>query len=125
MSIYQSAGYTYGTDLVYNFVVPNGSYTVRLMFGQPYDGGGPGTCSPFHPWHLPLDLETQGHLQIHNFDYGQSVNHQCATPNDAYLTAQVTDNRLEIAVRAVVPENSGAQTPAPLLNGLEIIPLAP
>jgi hypothetical protein len=122
IGVYQSSGYTYGTDLVYNFVVPNGDYKVRLMFGQPYDGKTASSCSPFNPtWHAPLDLETQGQTQIHNYDYGVAVNYTCATPTDEFIPATVTNNTLEIALRAVVPE-SVANTTSPLLNGLEVIP---
>jgi len=122
LAIYQSSGHTYGTDMVYNFVVPNGNYKIRLMFGQPYNGSSPSTCSPFPPsWHAPLDLETQGQTQIHNYDFGLPISYACATPVDQFIPAQVTNNTLEIALRAVVPEGSTA-TPSPALNGLEIIP---
>lgn len=122
ISVYQSSGYTYGSDLVYNFIVPNGNYKVRLMFGQPYDGANPSSCSPFNStWHAPLDLETQGQTQIHNYDYGLPINYACATPSDELIPATVTNNSLEIALRAVVPEGV-TNTTSPLLNGLEVIP---
>jgi hypothetical protein len=122
IAVYESGGYTYGTDLAYYFVLPNGNYKVRLMFGQPYNGASPATCSPFNQyWHAPLNLETQSQTQIHNFDFGLIANYQCATPVDEYIPATVTNNNLEIALRAAVPEGSTI-TPGPLLNGLEIIP---
>ncbi len=122
IAVYESGGYTYGTDLAYYFIVPNGNYKVRLMFGQPYNGASPSTCSPFNQsWHAPLDLETQGQTQIHNFDFGLIVNYQCATPVDEYIPATVTNNNLEIALRPVVPEGVNI-TPGPLLNGLQITP---
>ncbi|MBV8570189.1 MAG: hypothetical protein JO319_06235, partial [Acidobacteriaceae bacterium] len=71
--------------------------------------------------HAPLNLETQGQTQIHNFDFGLVVNHQCAVPTDEFIPATVTNNNLEIALRAVVPEGVNS-SPSPLLGGLEIIP---
>ncbi len=122
LAVYESDGHSYGTDMVYNLVVPNGNYKVRLMFGQPYNGGSPATCSPFPAdWHAPLDLETQGQTQIHNYDFGLPINYACATPIDEYIPAQVTNNNLDIALRAVIPEGSSS-TAAPALNGLEITP---
>jgi hypothetical protein len=122
INVYQSSGHTYGSDLVYNLVLPNGNYKVRLMFGQPYNGSSASTCSPFNQtWHAPLNLETQGQTQIHNFDFGLLVNYACATPTDEYIPATVTNNNLEVALRAVASDTQNIQ-PDPLLNGLEIIP---
>jgi len=123
LTVYESAGHTYGGDVVYNLIVPNGNYKVRLMFGQPYNGSSPSTCTPFpSSWHAPLDLETQGHIQIHDFDFGLPINYACATPVDEYIPAQVTNNTLEIALRPDVLESAGLLTPDPQLNGLEITP---
>ncbi|HLH04740.1 MAG TPA: choice-of-anchor D domain-containing protein [Bryobacteraceae bacterium] len=121
MSIYQGYFYSYGNDLYTQIVVPNGTYNVRFMFGQPYNGGSAQTCSPFPAtWHDYVSLELQNTIQVSNFDFGASIGHACAVPVDVNLTATVTNNVLEIALRGSVPD--GAPTTSPMLNGLEITP---
>ncbi len=125
IKIYQSTGYTYGDDIVYSFVVPNGNYKVRLLFGQPYNGCLTCAGTTFNPhWHAPLFLEANGQIGAHNYDFGKPINYLYATPVDAYIPAKVTNKTLYVAVRANVSDALAAMgiSPSPQINGLEIIP---
>lgn len=122
IGVYQSAANTYGSDIVYRFVVPNGNYKVRFMLGQLYDGGYSASgCTFAKKLHSPMMVEAQGVIQAHNFDMGASINYACATPVDIYIPAQVTDNNLIAALRVVVPDGQQG-TSAPEINGFEVIP---
>ncbi len=125
IKIYESAGYTYGDDVVYSFVVPNGNYKVRLLFGQIYNGCITCVGTTFNPnWHAPLFLEANGQIAAHNFDFGKPINYAYATPVDTYIPARVTNEKLYVAVRANVSDALAATgaSPSPQINGLEIIP---
>ncbi len=127
-NVYQSAGYTYGNDIVYSFVVPNGNYKVRVMFGQIYNGCNNLTvCVNYNPTvnvtsHRPLDLEANGQIAMHNYDFGLANNYLYAVPVDAYIPAQVTNNTLYVALRINLPDIPTSAAPLPLINGLEMIP---
>ncbi len=122
-SIYQSAGYTYGYDMVYSLVVPNGNYKVRMMLGQIYNGCNTSACTNFNStWHKPIHMEANGQIALHNYDFGLASNYAYATPVDVFIPAQVTNNMLTIAMRANLPDVATTAQPMPMLNGLEIIP---
>ena len=124
INIYQSSSHTYGDDMLYNFVVPNGNYKVRLLFGQPYNGCAQ-PCGTFNPtWHAPLFLEANGQIAAHNYDFGKPINYAYATPVDAFIPAQVTNGTLYVALRVNVPDSQAAYLviPSPSLNGIEIMP---
>ena len=119
--VYQSAGHTYGNDIVYSLIVPNGNYKVRLMLGQPYNGCS--GCATFDPtWHAPINLEANGQIAFHNFDFGLPISYAYATPIDVYIPAQVTNNSLTVALRINLPDVPISTQPSPNINGLEIIP---
>ena len=121
LPVYQSFSHTYGNDQVVHFFVPNGTYSVRLMFGQPYNGLRPWNCSPFPTkWHDHIGIEVQNTLVVKDYDFGTSINHACATPVDVRLPATVTNNELELALRNMVPDGSTDATSV-MFNGLEII----
>ena len=119
--IYQSSGHTYGDDLVYNFIVPNGNYKVRLLIGQLYNGCNP--CVTFNPtWHAPLHIEANSQIVLHNYDFGLPINYAFATPSDVYIPAMVTNNQLTVAMRANLPDVATTASPSPILSGLVITP---
>ena len=119
--VYQSNGYTYGDDLMYNFVVPNGNYKVRLMLAQPYNGCNP--CVTYNPnWRAPIHIEANGQIVLHSFDLGLPVGYAYATPVDVYIPAQVTNNQLTVALRAVLPDVPTTSSPSPILGGMVITP---
>ncbi len=121
LNIYQTTSYTYGNDQSFKLVVPNGTYSVRLMFGQPYNGQKPSACSPFPAqWHNYIGVEVQNAMVVKNFDFGASINHACAVPVDLKLPATVTNNTLELALRNTVPDGQTTGV-APQLSGIEII----
>ena len=126
IKVYQSSSHTYGDDLLYSFAVPNGNYKVRLLFGQPYNGHSCTTtpCTFDPNWHAPLFLEANGQIGAHNYDFGKPIAYEYATPVDAFIPAQVTNGSLYVALRSNVPDAQAVYgvTPAPQLNGLEIIP---
>ncbi len=121
--IYQTWGHTYGDDMVYTLAMSNGNYMVRLMFGQPY-AGHTGTFPS--DWHAPINLEANGQIAAHNYDFGIPINHQYATPVDNIIPATVTNGLLTVALRANVPAALATKdypvVPAPELNGIEVIP---
>lgn len=117
--VYQTTFYTYGNDIVGKFVVPNGNYQIRLMFGQPYYGNKPGSCTFSSTLHGPLLIEAQHAAAVRNFDFGAAVNHQCAVPTDLYIPATVTDNTLEFALRNT--SVAGQASASTLLSGFVIM----
>ncbi len=122
--VYQSVDYTWGNDIEYSIVVPNGHYKVRFMLGQPYNGVGTpgGTYSPQRHLHAPMHLEANGQIGAYNFDLGIATGYKWATPYDVYVPAIVSDNILTVAARGVAPDNVTDYNPTPQLAGLEIIP---
>lgn len=122
-SQYQSSGHTYGDDMVYRLIVPNGNYKIRMLFAQPYNGCQATSCASFSKaWHAPLHLEANGQIAAHNFDFGLPINYQFATPIDTYIPATVTDNTLYIALRINLPDQITTSIPSPSVNGLVISP---
>ena len=133
LSIYESLSYTYGSDFVYNFIVPNGNYKIRFMMGQPYDGS-PGYMTTFSlANHGRFDLEAQGMIGAHNFNFGLNeptgFKQIVGVPSDEYIPARVTGNNLEIAMRGVFYQadltafgTNCMSCMAPELSGLEIVP---
>lgn len=121
INIFQSGAYTYGSDVVYRFVVPNGNYKVRFMMGHPYNGAASSGCTFPATLHGPMMVDAQGQIAAHNYYFGKSINYACATPVDLYIPAQVTDNRLIAALRVVVPDGQQG-TSGPEIGGFEIIP---
>jgi hypothetical protein len=121
INIYQSAGYTYGSDVEYRFVVPNGNYKVRFLFGQPYQSRAWQNCTFGATLHAPAIVEAQDQTVAHNYDFGKSINYACATPVDLYVPAQVTNNTLKAAIRVIAPDGQQG-TSSPEINGFEIIP---
>jgi hypothetical protein len=101
-------------DMVYRFTVPNGRYKITLLFGQNECKGSfdPGTKAP-------VQIETQGKIVLHDFDWGEPVHHACNAPVTQDIPAVVTDDDLYFAIRCMV----AAHRPAiPLLNGFAITP---
>ena len=120
--VWQSSSHTYGNDIVYSFVVPNGNYKVRLMLAQPYNGC-TGACTAFNStWHAPMHLEANGQIAFHNFDFGVPINYAYATPVQVYIPAQVTNNNLYVALRINLPDMPTSAIPSPEIDGLEIMP---
>ena len=121
-NVYQSSGHTYGNDIVYSLIVPNGNYKVRVMLGQPYNGCS-APCGTFNPaWHAPLHIEANGQIALHNYDFGLPISYAFATPVDVFIPAQVTNNSLYVALRINLPDVPTQSQPSPAINGLEIIP---
>jgi hypothetical protein len=113
--------------------VPNGNYKVRLMMGTLYNGQPYYMTSFPYQWSGRLDLEAQGQIAAHNFNFGlnEPVGYTqiVGIPSDAYIPARVVNNTLEIAVRGVYLESdmsiygsSCSSCMSPGLNGLEVIP---
>lgn len=133
LAIYQSTGYTDGSDMLYRFIVPNGNYKVRSMFGQPYSGWAGYTTTISEIYHGRMNIEAQGQIAAHNYNFMATPVGQYdydATPSDAYIPARVTNNTLEIAVRGVWLQmddvyfnNTDCEScVGALLDGLEIVP---
>ncbi len=144
ISVYQSQFYSDGNDIFYNFIVPNGNYKVRMLFGQVWNGHG--YTDPTFPFFNPPgghdrnNLETQGNIVWHNFNFGLNqpgYEMVYATPNYVYLPAKVTNNTLEVGLYGVFFDadqystsqitggaagaNCGPECIAPSINGLEIV----
>lgn len=121
IAIYESAAYTYGSDIEYRLIVPNGNYKVRFLFGQLYNGSSATGCTMGPTQETPIMVDSQGQIVAHDFVYGLNVGSACAKPTDLFVPAQVTDNTLRVALR---PHTSDTWkvTASALLNGLEIIP---
>jgi hypothetical protein len=131
--VYQSAHGTYGSDLLYNFVVPNGNYKIRIMEGSLYDGLPYYTTTFSHTASGRMDLEAQGQIAAHNYDFAMNeppgYTRIVGVPSDTYIPAKVTNGFLQIALRGVYTQADvavyGSNCPscmAPGVNGLEVIP---
>jgi hypothetical protein len=119
-AIYQSVGYTYGADMNWRFLVPNGNYKVRFLMGQLYDG-----CTSncvIHPdGNSPLIVGVNGQLDAHWYLWGAQVNYQLATPWDYIAPAKVTDNVLSVTYGRINPDGDTYHAD-PQTSGIEIIP---
>jgi hypothetical protein len=144
-AVYESSIYTYGHDIVYNLVLPNGNYKCRFMLGQAWNGLRPPYGSfPESLTSSPSLFESQGIVRAHFYDWNWAANFQVATPTDVVIPATVINNTLVLAERSITPDTAitVASGLAPLyndayphlltelnneaksssLNGLEIIP---
>ncbi len=128
INIYNTFRYTEDDDLTYTLGVPNGNYKVRLMMGAPYNGHScPQPCT-YNVLEFPTDwgpyhLIANGQVAVHNFDFGLPISHKGATPSDAFIPAQVTNNQLSISVRGNRPDSMAGYAPVlPVLEGIEILP---
>lgn len=132
IAIYESVHYTYGGDLMYNLMVPNGNYKVRLMMGSSYSGQPYFATTFAHQYSGRLDLEAQGQIAAHNFDFGQNepagFTQIIGVPTDTYIPALVTNNNLEIAIRGIFFQSDYSlygncnSCFSPTVNGIQIIP---
>jgi hypothetical protein len=121
IAVYQTYAHTFSNDFVTKLVVPNGSYRLRVMFGQQY-GVNMKDCPFPASWHNHVSVEVQNQIVVSDFDFGESIGYACAVPVDLNLTANVTNNVLEVALRNTVPDGA-AQTTTPQFNGIEILPV--
>ncbi len=128
MNIYSTFRYTEADDLTYTLGIPNGNYKVRLLMGAPYNGHHCSQPCSYNVLTFPTDwgpynLIANGQVAAHNFDFGLPISHTVATPSDAYLPAQVTNNLMSISVRGNRPDSMAAYPPVlPVLEGIEILP---
>ena len=111
IQLYYTSRYSLG-DMVYSFQVPNGRYQITLLFAQPQ-------CKTTFPktMRVPFHLETQGKIEIPNFDMGAGIGDACLAPVSESMPALVTDNSLYFALRRV---SSGKDTPSPILSAFSI-----
>ncbi len=111
--LYYTSRYSFG-DMVYTFSVPNGRYKITLLFAQPQ-------CKTTFPDGMrnPFHIETQGKIEIPNFDMGAGIANACLTPVNVSMPAVVTDQSLYFALRRI---SEGARTPTPILSGFSILP---
>lgn len=121
LPIYQSFAYTYGNDLVTNLIVPNGTYNLRLMFGEPYDGRSPQGCTFPATLHAPMLIEAQYQPVAYNYDFGAEIDHKCGIPVDFNTRVKVTNMLLEFAIRNATPLGNVAPG-SPIVSGFEIVP---
>lgn len=102
---YQSVGFTYGGDIHYTAVIPNGNYKVRVMQGQPWNGTRPPATLPQDMTKAPTNIDINGVTVAHLYDWAAAVAYAYATPVDIYVPATVTDNNLSLAIRQVSTDN--------------------
>jgi hypothetical protein len=123
--IYESVDYTYGNDLDYRFIVPNGNYKIRFMEGY----SGCLTCGSFGAYMYyssPAMFEANGQIGAHSYDWGLPIAYQYGVPTDIYIPAKVVNETLYVAYRPVANEIAPYYSPpvgkGSYLGGLEIIP---
>ena len=134
--IYRSSVYTYGDDLRYSFVVPNGNYQIRFLMGNPYTNTNnydkPATNPAQHAFN---SFMTQDSWKKRAFFRDGAVNNTRGIPIDVSVPAQVTDNNLHIVYAGYFPyvamgtsvwacsENKNCSAPqSPILSGFMVIP---
>lgn len=124
-----SAFYTYGGDMNFCAVVPNGNYQVRWNYGQ----GWQGTSSPngsrqlvFAQAENPNFIINNGTIVAHYFDWFYPIGYQWATPSSNFSPATVTNNQLCTSTRVLAPgvPITTASGIAPLywVNGTQNVP---
>jgi hypothetical protein len=113
VGLYYTARYAFG-DMTYRFLVANGNYKITLLMAKPDCTG------HFDPALLaPVYLEAQSQLILRNFDFGESINHQCLRPVEESLPAAVTDNWLTFSLRSGIDKTHRGIT---LLNAFVVSP---
>lgn len=130
--IFQSSDYT-GGDLSFTAAVPNGNYTVHLLFGTIYDSTSvrtPVTWLGYSGWDLntwnPIQIDTQGISANAYYDYGASIAYTFATPADVFVPATVTNNIVKVTLFPLAPDIGPNHAPAAggkisTINGIEIM----
>ena len=113
ISLYYTSRYSFG-DMLYRFYVPNGRYKISLLFAQP-------NCYPTfpHDMRIPFHLETQGKIEIPDFDMGAGIANACLAPVSVSMPAVVKDQSLYFALRRI---SHGDHTPTPILSAYSILP---
>jgi hypothetical protein len=116
--LYETYIYTWGDDIAYPpFLLANGTYQVTFLFGR-------GLCDgAYNPNESPVrgPVVLEANASIANFDLRAATNNTCRVPATATLNAEVTNNRLFLAIRATTVNKLHSQ---PSLSALEIVPLA-
>ena len=100
--IYESHTYGQPDDLTLTLVVPNGTYMIRAMTGQPYNGvRNPQTATPPRGWHSFNVYQIGDKVQMWNACLPCETNNQFGQPVDFMIPAKVTDNVLRFAQRGL------------------------
>ena len=120
--LYETYIYTWGEDIAYPpFVLANGAYRITFLFGH---GGCSGVYNPAQTFDNGLiwgPMVVQANTSTSTFDIGSATHNTCHTPASITLNAQVVNNKLRIAVRALGGQNTHS---APFLNAVQIVPAA-
>lgn len=134
--IYQSASFS-ADDLSFTTALPNGSYTVQILFGNIYDGTAintPVSWIGYGTWGInslnPIQVDVNGVSVDASFSYGSYINYTFATPVSLYVPAVVTNNILQIKTFLLAPDVGTNLAPASggkqsTINGIEIVPATP
>ena len=134
--IYRTSVYTYGDDLRYNFVAPNGNYRIRFLMGNPYTNTNnyakPATNPTQHAFNSFL---TQDSWKMRAYFRDGAVNNTRGIPVDVTVPAKVTDNLLHIVYGGYFPFVATGSSPwacsqqgncsaaqSPLLTGFMVMP---
>lgn len=124
LAVYQAEGFTYGDDMNYRVVLPNGNYKIRVLMGENFDGcytAAAPNCTPEAPSeHTPSILAANGQIALHNYSPGIEVGYLHGKPWDRTIPAQVVDNTLIFTMAGWNPDFKTFAS-APSLNGIEII----
>jgi hypothetical protein len=111
-----------GGDLHLKFVLPNGNYKTRLLYGfecRNYCG----SSSTFAAgWRSPEFININGQMDSANYQWGEMVGYAIQTAWDYYAPAQVTNSLLDFWTGGIVPNGSSASNPGWELSGIEIMP---
>ena len=104
---YGSYLYTYGGDVQWCGVVPNGNYRVRWGQGNAWNGnsapqGNFSINAGFY--YNPSYQSVNGTVVSHFWDWSVPIQYQWATPYDNYLYAQVTNNQLCTRTAKLLPD---------------------
>jgi len=112
MGLYYTARFSFGNDMLYRFIVPNGKYKIHLMFANP-NGSGTGT-----PGQYKFHIETQGQLVKKGIDLCDIIN-GCAydLPGTVDIYPSVSDNNLYFALRTLLDSTQAGE---PILNAFSI-----
>ena len=106
---YGSYLYTYGGDIRYCAVVPNGNYQVRFGQGQNWNG------TSYPQGSVPLSeaftngpnfLSVNGVIESHFLDWEYATGYQWAVPSDTYIPVKVTNHQLCAQTQKILPDSA-------------------
>jgi hypothetical protein len=123
-TVYQRSAHTYGQDVRFRFVMPNGHYRVRWLEGKTHTAYS--VCGPVNPvYESPFFFGTADQITAHGWKLGAQTTPPYTTclPFDSNMPANVTANVFDLWEGGVLSDtDTSGQDPSVDMIGFQIIP---